>query len=192
MLALNTTLPVAVSVSITFTTDVLFVVASSKIVLAATPVKYGASLTPVTPIENVFVTESLPPPVVPPLSFITTVIVFVPIALVAVRNVNVPFVLMLGAVANVKFVPLLSVNVKVCALSFVGPVERPVRKFTFVIVPPSSATKTRLVLSVNTGTSFTALTVNRKLFVLVALPSLATTVMLRLPTAFVFGLNVSV
>jgi hypothetical protein len=32
---------------------------------------------------NVFVTESLPPPVTPPLSFITTVMRFVPTALVA-------------------------------------------------------------------------------------------------------------
>jgi hypothetical protein len=71
-------------------------------------------------------------------------------------------------------------------------VLNPVRKLAFVIVPASSATKTRLVLSVNAGTSFTALTVNRKLFVLLALPSLATTVTVAVPTAFVFGLNVSV
>ena len=48
---------------------------------------------------KVFVTESLAPPVTPPLSFITTVIKFVPMALVAVRKVSVPFVLIAGAVA---------------------------------------------------------------------------------------------
>ena len=62
---------------------------------------------------NVLVTESTPPPVTPPLSFITTVMTFVPTAFVAVRKVNVPFVLMAGAVAKPKFVPDVNVNVHV-------------------------------------------------------------------------------
>jgi hypothetical protein len=68
-------------------------------VLDVMPVKYGASLTAVTAMLKVFVTESLPPPVTPPLSFITTVMRFVPTALVAARKVKVPFVVMAGAVA---------------------------------------------------------------------------------------------
>ena len=112
-LTVTTRLLLAVSVSIAFTTAVVFVVASSRIVFAITPPNVGASFTGVTPMLNVFVTESLPPPVTPPLSFITTVIVFVPTALVAVRKVSVPFVLIAGAVAKLKFVPDVSVNVHV-------------------------------------------------------------------------------
>ena len=111
--AVTTRLLLAVSVSITFMTAVLLVVASSRIVLETTPAKLGASFTGVTPMLSVLVTESKPPPVVPPLSFITTVIVFVPMALVAVRNVSVPFVLMAGAVAKLKLVPDVKVNVHV-------------------------------------------------------------------------------
>ena len=111
--AVTTRLLLAVSVSITLITAVLFVVASSRTVFAAMPEKLGASLAGVTPILNVFVTESCPPPVTPPLSFITTVITFVPTAFVAVRKVSVPFVLMAGAVAKPKFVPDVKVNVHV-------------------------------------------------------------------------------
>ena len=73
----------------------------------------GASFAGVTPMLNVFVTESLPPPVTPPVSFITTVMTFVPMAFVAVRKVRVPFVLIAGAVAKLKFVPDVSVNTQV-------------------------------------------------------------------------------
>ena len=111
--AVTTRLLLAVSVSITLTTAVLFVVASSRIVLETTPVNVGASFAGVTPMLNVFVTESLPPPVTPPVSFITTVMTFVPMAFVAVRKVRVPFVLMAGAVAKLKFVPDVSVNTQV-------------------------------------------------------------------------------
>ena len=110
-LTVTTKLLLAVSVSIAFTTAVVFVVASSRIVFATTPANVGASFTGVAPMLKVFVTESLPPPVTPPLSFITTVIVFVPMAFVAVRKVRVPFVLMAGAVAKLKLVPDVSVNV---------------------------------------------------------------------------------
>ena len=112
-LTVTDTLVLAVSVSIAFTTAVLLVVASSRIVLETTPVNVGASFAGVTPMLNVFVTESLPPPTTPPLSFITTVMTFVPTAFVAVRKVNVPFVLIAGAVAKLKFVPDVSVNVQV-------------------------------------------------------------------------------
>ena len=112
-LTVTTRLLLVVSVSIALMTAVLFVVASSRIVLEATPAKVGASFDGVTPMLNVFVTESLPPPTTPPLSFITTVMTFVPTAFVAVRKVNVPFVLIAGAVAKLKFVPDVSVNVQV-------------------------------------------------------------------------------
>ena len=112
-LTVTTRLLLAVSVSIAFTTAVMFVTASSRIVLATAPANVGASFTGVTPMLNVFVTESLPPLVTPPLSFITTVIVFVPTAFVAVRNVSVPLVLMAGAVAKLKLVPDVKVNVHV-------------------------------------------------------------------------------
>jgi hypothetical protein len=111
--AVTTKLLLAVSVSITLITAVLLVVASSRIVLETTPEKVGASLAGITPMVKVFVTESTPPPVTPPESFITTVIVFVPMAFVAERNVSVPFVLMAGAVAKLKFVPDVTVNVHV-------------------------------------------------------------------------------
>ena len=68
-------------------------------------------------------------------------------AFVAVRKVRVPFVLMAGAVAKLKFVPDVSVNVHVCEASFVGPLLIPVRKLAFVIVPASSPTSTRFVLT---------------------------------------------
>ena len=141
----------------------------------------------VTPMLNVLVTESTPPPVTPPESFITTVIVFVPMAFVAVRNVNVPFVLIAGAVAKLKFVPDVSVNAHVCADSFVGPLPMPVRKLALVIVPTSSAIITRLVLTVKAGTSFTAVTVATKLLVADTEPSLAITLMVALPLAFVLS-----
>jgi hypothetical protein len=112
-LTVTTKLLLAVSVSITLITAVLLVVASSRIVLETIPVKLGASLAGITPMLNVFVTESAPPPVTPPLSFITTVIVFVPMAFVAERKVKVPFVLIAGAVAKAKFVPDVTVNVQV-------------------------------------------------------------------------------
>ena len=191
-LTVTLTLVIAVSVSTTLTTAVLVLVASSRIVLETTPVKLGASFTGVAPMLKVFVTESLPPPVTPPLSFITTVIVFVPMAFVAVRKVNVPFVLMAGAVAKLKFVPDVSVNVHVCEASFVGPLLIPVRKLAFVIVPASSPTSTRFVLTMKAGTSFTAVTVSKKLFVVVNAPSFAIKVIVALPVAFVFGLKVSV
>ena len=112
-LTVTTRLLLAVSVSIAFTTAVVFVVASSRMVLETRPVKVGASLTGVTPMLNVLVTESTPPPVTPPESFITTVMRFVPMALVAARNVSVPLVLMAGAVAKLKLVPDVTVNVHV-------------------------------------------------------------------------------
>ena len=111
--AVTTRLLLAVSVSITFMMAVLLVVASSRIVLETTPANVGASFAGVTPMLKVFVTESIPPPVTPPLSFITTVMRFVPTAFVAVRKVSVPFVLMAGAVAKLKFVPDVSVKVHV-------------------------------------------------------------------------------
>ena len=110
--AATVTPPMFPSGSVTMN-GMLFVTLSSRIVCAATLPRIGASLTGVTPMLNVFVTESLPPLVVPPLSFITTVIKFVPKTLVAVLNINVPFVLMAGAVANAKFVPDVTVNVNV-------------------------------------------------------------------------------
>ena len=149
--AVTTKLLLAVSVSITLITAVLFVVASSRIVLETTPEKVGASLAGITPMLNVFVMESTPPPVTPPESFITTVIVFVPMALVAERKVRVPLVLMAGAVAKLKFVPDVTVNAQVCAASFVGPVLMPVRKLAFVIVPASSPTISKFVLTVKAG-----------------------------------------
>ena len=112
-LTVTTRLLLAVSVSIAFTTAVVFVVASSRIVFDTIPEKVGASLAGITPMLKVFVTESTPPPVTPPESFMTTVIVFVPIALVAARNVSVPFVLMAGAVAKLKFVPDVTLKVQV-------------------------------------------------------------------------------
>ena len=112
-LTVTDTLVLAVSVSMTLTTAVLLVVASSRIVFEVMPVKVGASFTGVMPMLNVLVTESTPPPVTPPLSFITTVMRFVPMALVAVRNVSVPFVLMAGAVVKLKFVPAVTVNAQV-------------------------------------------------------------------------------
>jgi hypothetical protein len=150
-LTVTTKLLLAVSVSITLMTAVVFVVASSRIVLETRPAKAGASLTGVTPMLNVLVTESTPPPVTPPESFMTTVIVFVPTALVAARNVSVPLVPMAGAVAKLKFVPDVTVNVQVCADSFVGPLLMPVRKLALVIVPASSPTRTRFVLTVKSG-----------------------------------------
>ena len=112
-LTVTTRLLLAVSVSIAFTTAVVFVVASSRIVFDTIPEKVGASLAGITPMLKVFVTESTPPPVTPPESFMTTVIVFVPTAFVAERNVSVPLVLMVGAVAKLKFVPDVTVNVHV-------------------------------------------------------------------------------
>ena len=111
--AVTTKLLLAVSVSITLITAVVLVVASSRIVLETTPEKVGASLTGVMPMLKVFVTESAPPPVVPPLSFITTVMTFVPTAFGAEWNVSVPFVLMAGAVVKLKFVPDVTVNAQV-------------------------------------------------------------------------------
>ena len=191
-IAVTTRLLLAVSVSIKLITAVVLVVASSRIVFATMPENVGASLTGVTPMLNVFVTESLPPLVTPPLSFITTVIVFVPIELVAVRKVNVPFVLIAGAVANAKFVPDVTVNIHVWLDSFVGPLLMPAIKLAFVIVPASSATMRRLVITVKSGASFTAVTVRRKLFVLLSAPSVPTSVMLTLPFALVLGVNVRV
>ena len=69
------TLVMSVSESSTLTTAVLLLDASSRIVLETSPVKNGASFCEVTPMLKVFVIESIPPLVVPPLSFITTVIV---------------------------------------------------------------------------------------------------------------------
>ena len=112
-LTVTTKLLLAVSVSIALMTAVLLVVASSRIVFATTPEKLGASFAGITPMLNVFVTESFPPPVTPPESFITTVIVFVPTAFVADRKASVPFVLIAGAVAKLKFVPDVTVNAHV-------------------------------------------------------------------------------
>ena len=61
----------------------------------------------------------------------------------------------------------------------------PVRKLALVIVPPSSAIKTRLVLTVKAGTSFTAVTVATKLLVVETEPSLAITLIVALPFALV-------
>ena len=72
-LTVTVTFVLAVSTSITLMTEVRLVVASSKMVLVAMPVKYGASLTGVTSRLKVFVIESTPPFATPPLSFITTV-----------------------------------------------------------------------------------------------------------------------
>ena len=63
----------------------------------------------------------------------------------------------------------------------------PVRKLALVIVPASSATRTRFVLTVNAGTSFTAVTVATKLFVVETAPSLATTLIVALPLALVLS-----
>jgi hypothetical protein len=112
-LTVTTKLLLAVSVSIALTTAVVFVVASSRIVFAAMPPNVGASFTGVTPMLKVFVTESEPPPVTPPESFMTTVMVFVPMAFVATRNVSVPFVPMAGAVAKLKLVPDITVKANV-------------------------------------------------------------------------------
>ena len=103
----------AVSESSTLMTAVFVLGASSRTVLEAIPVKLGASLTVVAAMLNVFVTASVPPLTVPPLSFITMVMRFVPIAFVAVLNMSVPFVLMLGTSTYPKFVPDVTVNAKV-------------------------------------------------------------------------------
>ena len=79
--------------------EVRFVVASSRMVLLVRPTMVGASLTAVTTSWRVFVKVSTPPLAVPPLSFITTVRVFVPLPLVPVMNVSVPLVAMAGATA---------------------------------------------------------------------------------------------
>ena len=63
----------------------------------------------------------------------------------------------------------------------------PVRKLAFVSIPASSAIKTRLVLTVKAGTSFTAVTVATKLLVVETEPSLAITLMVALPFALVLS-----
>ena len=115
------------------------------------PENTGASFTGVTPMLKVFVTESLPPPVVPPLSFITTVIRFVPTALVVVLKVSVPLGTdgWHGAVEEVS--ARRHRERPVCATSFDGPALKPVRKLALVIAPASSATNTRFVLTAKAG-----------------------------------------
>ena len=62
-----------------------------------------------------------------------------------------------------------------------------VKKLALVIVPASSASNTRFVLTVKAGTSFTAVTVATKLLVVETEPSLATTLMVALPLALVLS-----
>ena len=68
----------------------------------------------------------------------------------------------------------------------------PVKKLALVMMPASSPAITRFVLTVKAGTSFTAVTANTRLFVVLNAPSFAIKVIVAVPLAFVFGLNVRV
>ena len=66
---------------------------------------------------------------------------------------------------------------------------KPVRKLALVIVPASSPTNTKFVLTMNAGTSLTPETVSKKLFVVVSKPSFAMSVIVVEPNALVLVTN---
>ncbi|MPN60846.1 hypothetical protein SDC9_208579 [bioreactor metagenome] len=101
----------------------------------------GASLTVLTVMVKVCVADvSTPPLATPPLSFNVTLTVATPLALAAGVYVNLPVLLIAGCAENKALLLFVTVNVRICPLSFAGPLLKEVAQLFMVRAPISSFT----------------------------------------------------